>query len=152
MSLAALKDTELVMPTDREAELAAETRRRLAAVISGAETVPARFGPAEAETVEVPSAAVRLLLEILEQMAHGNAVTLMPVHAELTTQKAADLLNVSRTHLVQLLDEGKIKHRKVGTHRRVRAEDLLAYRREMERQRRDALDELTARDQDLGLQ
>ena len=152
MNLAVLKEAELAMPTDKESELAAETGRQLAAIINGAETVRAHFCPKGAATVELPVAAVRLLLDILEQMARGNAVTLMPVHAELTTQQAADLLNVSRTHLVQLLDEEKIPHRKVGTHRRVRAEDVLAYRRDTERARRKALDELTELDEELGLQ
>ncbi len=152
MNLAVLKEAELAMPTDKEAALAAETGRQIASIISSAETVPVHFGPKSAVNVELPVAAVRLLLDILEQMARGNAVTLMPVHAELTTQQAADLLHVSRTHLVQLLDEEKIPHRKVGTHRRVRAEDILAYRRESERARREALDELTELDQELGLQ
>ena len=152
MAHAALIETELTLPTDQEAALAAETSRQLAAVISGAETVPVRFGEEPGVTIDLPAAAARLLLDILEQMARGNAVTLMPVHAELSTQQAAELLNVSRTHLVQLFDEGRIKHRKVGTHRRVRAEDVLAYRRKSERARREALDEMTAIDQDLGLQ
>ena len=76
----------------------------------------------------------------------------MKNETELTTQQAADLLNVSRTHLVQLLDEEKIPHHKVGTHRRVRVEDVLAYRRETERARRKALDELTELDEELGFQ
>ena len=94
MNLAVLKEAELVMPTDKESALAAETGRQIASIINGAETVRAHFGPKGAATVDLPVAAVRLLLDILEQMARGNAVTLMPVHAELTTQQAADLLNV----------------------------------------------------------
>ena len=85
-------------------------------------------------------------------MAHGKAVAVTPLQAELTTSQAADLLQVSRTHLVQLLDDGRISCRRVGSHRRVRVEHILAYRRETESRRREALDELTARDQELGLQ
>ena len=81
-----------------------------------------------------------------------NGVALTPLHAELTTRQAADLLQVSRTHLVQLLDEGRIPCRKVGAHRRVRARDILDYRRETESRRHKALDELTAVDQNLGFQ
>ncbi len=113
--------------------------------------MPARFACVP-ESVAIPTPAFRLLKEILDQMAHGNGIALMPLHAELTTRQAAGLLQVSRTHLVQLLDQGKIACRKVGAHRRVRAEDVLAYRRETACRRREALDDLTARDQELALQ
>ena len=143
--------TECAVPSDRDAALADHAWKTLQALIEGTDPVPARFG-AVTETVRIPSAAYRLLKEILDQMAHGNGVALTPLHAELTTRQAAELLQVSRTHLVQLLDNGRIACRKVGAHRRVRAEDVLAYRRETEARRRGALDELTARDQELGLQ
>ena len=144
--------TATSIPSDRDAALAGQAAQKLVGWGDGSEPGPARFGVATAEPVNIPMAAVRLLKEILDQMAHGNGVALTPLHAELTTRQAADLLQVSRTHLVQLLDDGHIPCRKVGAHRRVRARDLLDYRRETEFRRRKALDELTAVDQELGLQ
>ena len=144
--------TAIGIPSDRDAALADQAGRKLAGWGDGSDPVPTRFGVATGEPVDIPTSAVRLLKEILDHMAHGNGVALTPLHAELTTRQAADLLQVSRTHLVQLLDEGRIPCRKVGAHRRVRARDILDYRRETESRRRKALDELTAADQNLGLQ
>lgn len=113
-----------------------------------------RFVSSEkSEEIEVtlPAEALHLLVRILSHMANGDAVTLMPVQAELTTQKAADLLGVSRPYLIRLLEDGTIPHRKVGTHRRVRAVDLVAYRQKDDVERREALDGLTAEAQELGL-
>lgn len=105
----------------------------------------------DGEAVTLPGAATRLLLHILDEMANGNAVALMPLHAELTTQQAADMLNVSRPFLVQLIEEGKLPFRKVGTHRRVRVDDLLAYRRLAEVDREKALQRLADETHALGL-
>ena len=92
--------------------------------------------------VTVPRAAYQLLLGGLAQLSNGNAVTVVPVRAELTTQQAAALLNVSRPHLVHLLEEGALPFRKVGTHRRVLAEDVIAYRLRDDEKRRQAADGL----------
>ena len=148
----AMKDGETRFASGRDAVLADQIGKKLAELPDGTEPVPVRFGAAGDETVEIPVHALRLLREILDQMARGNTVALTPVQAELTTRQAADLLQVSRTFLVRLLDEGRIPCRKVGSHRRVRSEDILAYRRDTESRRRDALDDLTAQDQILGLQ
>jgi len=84
-------------------------------------------------------------------MARGNAVTLIPIHAELTTQQAADMLNISRPSLIQLLDEKKLEYRRVGTHRRISFESLMRYKRQQESARRKVLEELAAYDQELGI-
>ncbi len=101
--------------------------------------------------VIIPAPALRLLKDILTEMAQGHAVALLPVQAELTTQKAADLLNVSRPFLIGLLEERKIPFRLVGQHRRVRLDDLLAYKRKDDETRRRVADELAADAQELGL-
>ena len=102
------------LPTEAEATLA----RKTSLVLARQQTPePLRLRLLDhpgKETVTLPASAVRMLVHILEEMARGNAVTLIPVHAELTTQEAADMLNISRPSLIQLLDEGKIEYRRWG--------------------------------------
>jgi len=102
--------------------------------------------------IELPAGAVALLMDILEAMAAGRGVTLMPENAELTTVQAAEVLNVSRPFLIRLLDDGAIPHRKVGKHRRMRMEDVMAYKAAIDRDREAVLDQLVAeaQDQDMG--
>jgi excisionase family DNA binding protein len=141
------------LPSEAEAGVAKETSRLLASLAKKGAPMRLRIldDGAHQTTVKLPAPAVGLLLRILEEMARGNAVTIIPVHAELTTQEAADMLNISRPSLIQLLDEGKIGYRRVGTHRRVRFEALMKYKRHVDAERRAALDELAAYDQELGI-
>ena len=140
------------LPSEAEAILAKETSRVLASHAQTAEPLRLRIlGDPAKRTVKIPASATRMLIHILEEMARGNAITLIPVHAELTTQEAADMLNISRPSLIQLLDDGKIEFRRVGTHRRIRFEALMAYKRRADADRRAALAELAAYDQELGL-
>jgi excisionase family DNA binding protein len=146
---------ETVTPTAEEARLAQESSRTLSRFLAAKPRKPLRVRIApddEAEeTVSIPVSAFRLLSDILTEMAKGNAVTLIPVHAELTTQQAADLLHVSRPFLVEQLEKGVIPYRKVGTHRRVLFKDVMAYKETMDHNRLKALDELSAQAQELGM-
>lgn len=101
------------------------------------------------ETVETPRSALHALQLIVAAMVRGQTVTLVPHGRELTSQEAADILHVSRPHLVKLLDEGDIPHYRVGTHRRVRIEDVLSYRRRRAATRRERLDELARLSEEL---
>ncbi|WP_052851475.1 helix-turn-helix domain-containing protein [Streptomyces avicenniae] len=105
----------------------------------------------EREPLELPREAIDLLATILAHMAAGRGVSVVPRSAELTTQQAADLLNVSRPFLIGLLKAGEIAYRTVGTHRRIAASSLIDYMREDDRRRREAADELTQLGQDMGL-
>jgi excisionase family DNA binding protein len=103
------------------------------------------------ETLVVPRGAVELLAQVLAHMAAGQGVSVVPAHAELTTQQAAELLNVSRPFLIGLLDAGEIEYRKVGKHRRIKAQSLMAYMARDDQERRQAADELTRLNQEMGL-
>ena len=141
-------------PSTADARLAQESGRKLSRLLNmrrGELRVRIKPLDAPAETVAVPVAALRLLTGALKEMAKGNAVAMLPVQAELSTQQAAEILNVSRPFLVQLLDTGKIPSRKVGTHRRVYGQDVLAFKERIDRQRLKTLDELAAQAQELDL-
>ena len=151
----ALLDHQLTVPDEATANQAADAVDVLERFLRQNPDLPGVSVSLTAEdsgtTLQIPGQALRLLVDILAQIAIGNAVTVAPVHAELTTQQAADILNVSRPYLVKLLEESKIPHRRVGNRRRVLLADLLAYKRIDEFERRAIADELTSEAQRLGL-
>lgn len=119
-----------------------EFARRLDETMESGEEGMRLVAPA-GEAIEIPAAALRALKLVAEGMSAGLALSLIPYGKELTTQEAADLLHVSRPHLVKLLEQGKIPHHRVGTHRRVRLEDVLTFAAERTERRREELRELT---------
>jgi excisionase family DNA binding protein len=139
-------------PSKAEVELARASGQRLAPLARSGRPLTMQVRDAgHEETIELPAGAVKLLVEILEDMASGRAVTIMPQNAEFTTQQAADFLNVSRPFLIQLLEDKRIPFRMVGTHRRVLFEDILHYKEAIDAERRKVLDELAAEAQELGM-
>lgn len=153
--VASLRSDDLTphIPDAHESSLAQESSRQLANFAGEEGDVQLRVVREgdEQPTVTLPASAFQLLRRILSELASGNAVTVVPHHAELTTQQAADALNVSRPYLVKLLEEGEIPFHRVGTHRRVRFDDVRAYKRRIDEQRRETLDELAALSQELDL-
>lgn len=144
---------EPIVPTAQDAAIAREASRMLAPYVEHLESLRFQVGEEKKVTQKLllPATAVRLLLDLLTEMAAGNAITLIPVHAQLTTQQAADVLNVSRPFLVSLLEQGKIPHVKVGTHRRILFEDLMRYKKDIDRERQKALDELVRESEKLNI-
>lgn len=147
-----LNGNEVVTPTASDSALAKESSRKLAAHLERSPELLLQVkSGGTSDELALPPLALKLLVRVLAELGQGNAVTLTPLRAELTTQQAADLLNVSRPHLVKLLDDGSIPSRKVGSHRRVLLEDLLAYKRDFQARRQAALEELAGLSQDLGM-
>lgn len=129
----------------------ADRRARASDALKALERRPTRVTSNKGEPVELPEEVAEGLVALLEAVAAGDEATVVRHAREITTQEAADMLNVSRPYLIKLLDAGEIPHRKVGTHRRVILRDLLAYRETRNAQRRAILDEMTREAEELGL-
>jgi excisionase family DNA binding protein len=142
-----------LIPNAHDIQLAAESSRALGAFpeTTGDPRLTVTGDGGTTGEVRVPASALRLLLAALTEMAHGNAVSLLPSNAALTTQQAADILNVSRPYLVGLLEKGEIAFRKVGVQRRVLLRDVIAYKARTNIDRRQALNELARQAQELRL-
>jgi excisionase family DNA binding protein len=139
---------EPIEPTEEESSIAFDSSRRLSSFTKS--DLRVRIAGTNKD-VTLPAPAVRLLVEMLSEMAEGNAVTLVPIQSELSTQQAAEVVGVSRPFLVKLLEEGKLPYRKVGTHRRVLFKDLMAYKRRIDKKRLETLNKLTAQAQELDM-
>lgn len=142
-----------VRPGDSDAEIADRAARRIGDYLTahpGADPVRIQGELAGDDALVVPRQAAIMLAQILGFLANGQGVTVTPSNAMLTTQQAADLLNVSRPYLIKLLEAGEIPFEKVGTHRRVAFGELMEYKRRDDQERRRAADELTELGQELG--
>lgn len=139
------------LPSEQEAKEAKITSRALSKYADNERLRLKILNDKESEDLILPGFAINLLLDILTEMSKGNAITVMPIHAELSTQEAAEILNVSRPHLVGLLEKGKIPFSKVGAHRRVLAKDVFDYKKQTDKDRIKTLEELAAQAQELGM-
>lgn len=144
----------VTLPEEVEVRAAIHGRRELAAYLAtDFETQRIQIFDAKnkAHQIELPTSALRVLVEILSELADGNAVKVVPVHAELTTQEAADLLNVSRPHLVKLLETGELPYHKTGKHRRVRFDQLMDYKALRQQASETAMAELAKQARELRM-
>jgi len=140
-------------PTAHDAALARTSGQRLSRYGGRSGSLSIRVLDSDQEQqLDLPAAAVALLMDVLEAMAAGRTVSIIPENAELTTVQAAAILNVSRPYLIKLLAEGAIPHRKVGKHRRILMDDVMTYKNRIDQEREDVLDQLAAEAQanDMG--
>ncbi|WAT27751.1 helix-turn-helix domain-containing protein [Pseudomonas sp. GXZC] len=143
-----------ILPLEKEVEAAVQGQRELASLLSTkfeTQRIDIFDKEDKPHTLVLPTSALRLLVDILGELAIGNAVKVVPVHAELTSQEAADLLNVSRPHLVKMLEEGAIPFTKTGRHRRIRFSDLMAFKQRRTEESQRAMEALAQQAQELGM-
>lgn len=146
--------SKMILPVEREVQAAVQGQRALAAYLATQfeiQRIQIFDDKNQAHQIELPTSALRLLVDILAELADGNAVKVVPIHAELTTQEAADLLNVSRPHLVRLLEDGMLPFHKTGKHRRIRFADLMQFKGRRDQASEQAMEELTKQAQALGM-
>ena len=140
----------VIDPTAQDAELAAHHSQILAAYLKRGKTARLCLDDSDQE-LQLSGSTLRLFQTLLEYIGRGHGVQLVSTEAELTTQQAADLLNVSRPYLVKVLEQGKLPFRYVGTRRRVRLCDALDYKRHQDYSRHQALDALVQQAEELDM-
>lgn len=145
--MAVLTDRDPVVASKAE-EGALRDLEELLSQVPGTTPLFLRMGASQRD---IPASVQRLLFAVVQELARGQAVSVTSLQRDLTTQQAADLLNVSRPFLVKLLESGAIPFHKVGTHRRIHLQDLLNYRHQRSEERRAALTELAREAQEQGL-
>lgn len=146
--------THAVFPTTQQINAAAESSRQIETFLSSKgehQRIELVDETQQRVIAELPTFALRLLGDILSELASGNAVRLVTIHSELTTQEGADILNVSRPHLVKLLEAGQLPHTKTGSHRRIKLADLMAYKEQRDQAGYEAINELVSQAQKLGM-
>ncbi len=146
--------SKVSLPIQREVQAAMQGQRDLSAYLAtryDTQRIQIFDDDNKAHQVELPTSALRLLVDILAELADGNAVKVVSIQAELTTQQAAQLLNVSRPHVVKLLTDGVLRFHKAGKHRRVRLADLMQFKAERDRASEKAMEALAKQAQELRL-
>ena len=149
MATAGIEKPKPVLPSKQDAQLATESSRILSALAEVGDEF--RVQLEGGVTLRLPSAVKTLLTHLLTEMSRGNAVTIIPIHAELTTQEAATFLNVSRPHLICLLKKGQIPFHMTGTHRKIKFADITAYKERRAKESEAAMAELAKQAQELDL-
>jgi excisionase family DNA binding protein len=144
---------QTITPTEDDQRLASVSSRLMESFVAPPHQVRIQFidEPQPSNILSLPAAAMQLLNEILKEMAKGNAVAVTPIHAALTTQEAADLLNVSRPFLIGLLEAGKIPYQRLGSHRRILFKDLMAFKEKTDAASDEAFRQLVEEAQELNM-
>ena len=142
----------ITRPTKDEQRVAMESYDALSEVLKQLRTEEPEIEVEETgERIRVPLNALRLLAKILKATSQGKPISIVPIATEMTTQAAAELLGCSRPHLVKLLESGEIPFTKVGRHRRVKFDDVMAYKKTMRSKQKDLIYEIMAADEKDGL-
>ena len=144
---------ETIQPSESDCKLALSSSRVLSKYLDNEQTQPIRIisDDKTSDIISIPNTAFRLLIDILREMAKGNTIKVTSINAELSTQQAADLLNVSRPFVIQLIESKLLPARKVGSHRRILLQDLILYKNNIDAERQKVLDQLVAQAQELNM-
>ena len=143
---------KITKPSKEEQRVAMESYNALAEVLESLRKDNPEIEIEETkEKIRIPLNALKLLAKILKATSEGKPISIVPIATEMTTQAAADLLGCSRPHLVKLLEEGEIEYTKIGKHRRVKFEDVMAYKKRMKAKQQELLIKIMNADEESGL-